>query len=178
LPWNLLNIFKFLILVLEWRKFDPVNDPEGPARDGVFMGYFHDGAAIYVGRGKNDYMYTVTPGRLTINGTLQPGVYTMAVDFETYDNQTAEYLVNFPNQTYDWLVASPIFDIDHNAEIQEAYFDFLISRLSMVDPTTNQYYTQALLSIGGYGSWAFDVFTDTYIELDSEVEMLMCKPNE
>jgi hypothetical protein len=62
------------------------------------MGYFHDGAPIYVGRGQNEYVWSVTPGRLTINGTMPPGVYTMAVDNETFDNKTSEYLVRNPNQ--------------------------------------------------------------------------------
>jgi hypothetical protein len=69
-----------------------------------------------------------------------------------------------------------MFDIDKNAEVSQFYLTYFVARINMTNPNTFENYTQAMLSIYAYGSWAYDNFANDYIDVEGDVEMLLCTP--
>ncbi|KAG5668135.1 hypothetical protein PVAND_016087 [Polypedilum vanderplanki] len=165
--------------VHEWRTYDTVNDPEAPAKYGIYAGNYIDNSSIYVGRSFTK-CYGITPGRIAINGEKSPAVHSSCDSKEYSDNgTTAQFLVYNSSQTYEWIMMNAtdlginnVYMVNDNVNI------VAVARINMSNPDNGDFSQIAITVLStSYTHYYNPVKNHGYFRRGKPVEMLICTPN-
>ncbi|KAL7015048.1 hypothetical protein ACKWTF_016260 [Chironomus riparius] len=163
----------------EWKLYDPLNNPNAPATDGILIGNYYDNTPIYLGRG-NDICEAISPARVNIvNDTQSPGVYTSCDGIELVDtSMSAEYLVKNPDYTYFWVKASSNDKILNAVKWRFLADTLAVSRIKIYNKKTKSRFVTIGKTFVGVGTWYYNPLTNYTDSVGmQDVEILLCSPN-
>ncbi|KAG5668136.1 hypothetical protein PVAND_016088 [Polypedilum vanderplanki] len=165
--------------VNEWRYYDTVNDPEAPLKYGIFVGNYYDKSPIYVGRGYQT-CWGITPGRIAVNGTKPPAVYSPCDGTEYGDsNTTAQFLVYNSSQTYEWVLMSPS-DLGYENEKVNNNNQYImaVARINLTELDFGDFNQVGVVFLNFNDTRYFNPAKNVSFKRNGKpVEMLICYPN-